>query len=179
METELEELEGPGARVRKGRRVRRARPNIEPSGLDISGTCEKPLNSSSGRLGDAMETKLEGLEGPGARVREGRRVWRARPTIEPSGLGIGGTCEKPLNSGSGKLGDMMETELAALEGPGARAREGRRIWRARPTIEPSGLDIGGTCGKPPANGSGDWWDAVEVLLGGLGAWSPICTGGGL
>jgi hypothetical protein len=110
-------------------------------------------------------------------VCEGRRIWRANPKIEPHGLDIGGTCGIPLNGGKGRRGDAIVTELGGLEGLGDHVREGRRIWCAKPKMEPSGLDIGGTYGKPPANGSGGWWDAGEEPLEGLGAWGPICTGG--
>jgi hypothetical protein len=37
---------------------------------------------------------------------------------------------------------------------------------------PDTLDIGWTCGKPPADGSGGLWDAGEELLEGLGGLKP-------
>jgi hypothetical protein len=74
-----------------------------------------------------METELEELEGPGASVCEGGQIWHARPNIEPAGLDISGTCKKPLNSGSGRWGDVMETDLKRLEGLGACVHNGGQI----------------------------------------------------
>jgi hypothetical protein len=36
------------------------------------------------------------------------------------------------------------------------------------TIKPHGLDIGGTCVGPPAEGGGWMWDAVKAQIEGLG-----------
>jgi hypothetical protein len=41
-----------------------------------------------------------------------------------------------------------------------------------PDIELPGLNIGGTCGIPPADGSGGMWDAGLGLLERLGGLEP-------
>ena len=46
--------------------------------------------------------------------------------------------------------------------------EGGPDWRATSKIEPCGLDIDGTCGKPPAGDSGSSGDAGERLFEGQG-----------
>jgi hypothetical protein len=66
------------------------------------------------------------------------------------------------------------TDLGGLEGPGARVPMGRRVWRARPNIEPAGLDINGTRKKPLNSGSGRWGDAMETCLKGWRGWEPVC-----
>jgi hypothetical protein len=98
--------------------------------------------------------------------------------MEPAGLNIRGTCGKPLDSGSGRFPDAGEGSFEGMGGLEPGVHEGRAVWRAKPKIERAALDIGGTCGKLPTDGSGAFWDAGEAPLEGLGAWGPICTGGG-
>ena len=112
---------------REGGRVWRVKPNIEPPGLEIGGTCGFPPADSSGGLREAGETEVEGLEGPGVRVSVCGRIWRAKPNIEPSGLDIGGTCGNPPAGGSGGLCEAGETGGEGVEGPGARVGVGGRV----------------------------------------------------
>jgi hypothetical protein len=53
------------------------------------------------------------------------------------------------------------------------------VWRARPNIEPPGLDVGGTCGIRPEYGNGGFKDAREGALKGLGGMEfDVHKGGG-
>jgi hypothetical protein len=112
-------------------------------------------------------------------VRVGGRIWRAKSYIEPRGLDIGGTCVIPPVGGSGGLFEAGEPEVEALGGPGCDEREGGLVWCAKPKIERDALDIGGTCGLPPADGSRALCDAGEGPLQGLGGMEPdVHRGGG-
>jgi len=65
--------------------------------------------------------------------------------------------------------------LGALE-PGMR--EGGPVWRAKPNIEPRGLDIGGICEFPPQEGGGALWAAGERRFDELEGLEPIIREGG-
>jgi len=101
------------------------------------------------------ETENEGVEGPGAREHKGGRVWHLKPNIERSVLDTGGTCGIPPADSSRDQYKEGQTENEGLEGPGARERKVGRVWRLKPNIERGALNIGGMCGIPPADGSGD------------------------
>jgi hypothetical protein len=166
---------GPGCDEREGGRVWRAIPSIEPPGLDISGTSVIPPVGGSGGLFEAREPEVEALGGPGCNEREGGPVWRARPNIEPPGLDIGGTSVIAPVGGSGELFEAGEPEVEALGGPGCNEREGGPVWRAKPKLEPAGLDIGGTGRIPPGDGSEDTCGAGEPEVEGWGALEPVCA----
>src|SRR6266852_4708684 len=108
----------------------------------------------------SRETEIEGLEGAGARVPKGGRVWRPKPNI-------GGTCGNPHTNSSGDSYEAVDTEIEGLEGPGARVPKGGRVWCPKPNIERNALDIGGTCGNLHTNGSGDSYEAVDTEIEGL------------
>jgi hypothetical protein len=95
-------------------------------------------------------------------------VWRAKTTIEPHGLDIGGTCVGPPAEGGEWMRDAIETRAEGLGGAWSRNTQDRVVGRAKTTIEPHGLDIGGTCVGPPAEGGGWMRDAVEARVEGLG-----------
>jgi hypothetical protein len=58
--------------------------------------------------------EIEGLEGPGARVPKGGRVWRTRPDIKHVALAIGGTCRIAPADRSGGLWDAGEDLVEGL-----------------------------------------------------------------
>jgi hypothetical protein len=70
--------------------------------------------------------------------------------------------------GSGELFEAGEPEVEALGGPGCNEREGGPVWRAKPKLEPAGLDIGGTGRIPPGDGSEDTCGAGEPEVEGWG-----------
>jgi hypothetical protein len=125
-----------------------AKPKTEPPGLGIGGTWgSTPANGSVG-LWDAGEGAIWGPGGPGARDGRGGAVWRAKPKIEPPGLDIGGTWGKPPANGSRGLWDAGEGPVGGLGGLEPEMHRGGPVWRAKPKIEPPGLDIGGTWVNP-------------------------------
>jgi hypothetical protein len=99
----LTRLGGLEPRIHEGWAVWHPKPKIKPSRLNISGACGKALDNVTGRLeavGERPLTRLGGLE---PRIHEGWAVWHPKLKINALGLDIGGTCRKPLDSGSGGL----------------------------------------------------------------------------
>ena len=90
-----------------------------PAGLNICGTCGKPLDSGSGRFPYAGEGSFEGLGGLEPGVHEGRAVWRAKPKIERALLDISRTCGNRQPMVAGALGMRGKRHLKGW-GPGAR-----------------------------------------------------------
>jgi hypothetical protein len=50
--------------------------------------------------------------------------------------------------------------------------EGKVIWRTDPKIEPTGLDIDGTNGAPPAGGGVDLYAVGDSEFEGVGVQEP-------
>jgi hypothetical protein len=108
----------------------------------------------------------------------GGRIWCAKPNIERSALDIGGTCVYPPANNGVAMRGAVEAQVAGLGWPGARLPMGGRVWRAKLNIEHIALNIGRTCRKLPADGSGSLWDMGEVPLEGLEGLEPnMCRGG--
>jgi hypothetical protein len=109
------------------------------------------------------------------------------------GAGLARETENRAPLGSISVGPAGNPQLTVAGGCGMRERgqlKGWGAWSPRCTRgaglaretenRAHGLDIGGTCGKPPADGSGGLWDAGEGPLEGLGGLEPdMHKGGGL
>jgi hypothetical protein len=67
--------------------------------------------NGGGGMRDAVETRVEGLGGPGAGMPESGRIWRAKLNTEPHGLDIGGNCVYPLAIGVGGMRDAIEARV--------------------------------------------------------------------
>jgi hypothetical protein len=92
-----------------------------------------------------------------------------KPKIKPSGLDIGGTSGKPLDSGSGRMEAMGEGPLRRLGGAGTRIHEGWAVWHPKPKIDALGLNISGAARKLHTDGSEALLEAGERPLEGPGA----------
>ena len=63
-------------------------------------------------------------------------------------------------------------------GAGSRYAGDGRIWRAKPNIEPRGLDMGGACRRPLEKGGGGSHDVGDVLVEGAGGTGNRYAGDG-
>jgi len=67
------------------------------------------------------------------------------------------------------VGDAL---VEGAGGAGSRYAGDGRIWRAKPNIEPRGLDMGGTCEFPPQEGGGALKVAEEGRFNEVGGLEP-------
>ena len=148
------------------------KPDIEPSGLDIGGTCGILSADSSRGLSKTGETNVEGLRGSGAYVPIGRQIWHVKPNIELHGLDIGGASGYGLAEGSGGMWDATEAQVAGLGRAGAGMPMGGWVWHTKLNIEHDALNIGKTSRQPPTDSSRGMQDAKETLPEGLGGLEP-------
>jgi hypothetical protein len=111
-------------------------------------------------------------------MREGGPYWRAKPKIESRGLDIGSTCQIALDNGVRVSWVAREGLIERLGDLEPDMREGGPYWRAKPKIEPRGLDIGWTCGFPPQEGNGALRVAEGRRFDQLGGLEPGIREGG-
>jgi hypothetical protein len=90
----------------------------------------------------------------------GGRFGRRNRKLSRMGSISVGPRENPLLMAAGGVGCGRGGQLQAWGAWSPRCTGGL-VWQAKPKITPYGLDIGGTWGKPPANGSRGSWDVGE------------------